>query len=93
MILGLIILATSGLFVPFEIEHPLWMISFLVLTCVTFSLFGFLLGIWAEGFEKLQTRAFPHRHAPDLPRRQLLLHQHVAAFLADGHLSSTPSST
>jgi ABC-2 type transport system permease protein len=58
VILGLIILATSGLFVPLEIQHPLWMISFLVLTAVAFSLFGFLLGIWAEGFEKLQLVPF-----------------------------------
>jgi ABC-2 type transport system permease protein len=58
IILGLIILATSGLFVPVEIAHPLWMVTFLVLTCVTFSLFGFLLGIWAEGFEKLQLVPF-----------------------------------
>jgi ABC-2 type transport system permease protein len=54
IILGLIILATAGLFVPLRIEHPLWMISFLVLTAVSFSLFGFILGIWADGFEKLQ---------------------------------------
>ena len=54
IILGLIILATSGLFVPLEIAHPLWMIAFLVLTAVSFSLFGFILGIWADGFEKLQ---------------------------------------
>jgi len=58
MILGLIILATSGLFVPLEVMHPLWMLMFLVLTAVTFSLFGFLLGIWAEGFEKLQLVPF-----------------------------------
>jgi len=54
IILGLIILATAALFVPLHIEHPLWMILFLVLTAVTFSLFGFLIGIWADGFEKLQ---------------------------------------
>jgi ABC-2 type transport system permease protein len=54
IILGLIILATAGLFVPLEIAHPLWMLAFLVLTAVTFSLFGFILGIWADGFEKLQ---------------------------------------
>ena len=54
IILGMIILATAGLFVPLEIAHPLWMITFLVLTAVTFSLFGFILGIWADGFEKLQ---------------------------------------
>jgi ABC-2 type transport system permease protein len=54
MILGAIILATAGLFVPLEIAHPLWMIVFLILTSVTFSLFGFIIGIWADGFEKLQ---------------------------------------
>ena len=54
IILGVIILATASLFVPLEIAHPLWMITFLVLTAVTFSLFGFILGIWADGFEKLQ---------------------------------------
>jgi ABC-2 type transport system permease protein len=52
--LGLIILATATLFVPLHIMHPLWMILFLVLTAVTFSLFGFIIGIWADGFEKLQ---------------------------------------
>ncbi len=52
--LGAVILATAGLFVPLRIEHPLWMILFLVLTSVTFSLFGFIIGIWADGFEKLQ---------------------------------------
>src|SRR5438034_7480819 len=54
MILGAIILATAGLFVPLHIAHPLWMILFLVLTSVTFSLLGFIIGIWADGFEKLQ---------------------------------------
>ena len=54
IILGVIILATARMFIPFEIAHPLWMIAFLVLTAVTFSLFGFIIGIWAEGFEKLQ---------------------------------------
>jgi ABC-2 type transport system permease protein len=54
IILGLLILATAQFFVPFEIAHPLWMIFFLVLTAVTFSLFGFIIGIWADGFEKLQ---------------------------------------
>ncbi|HXE77345.1 MAG TPA: ABC transporter permease [Rhodanobacter sp.] len=52
--LGLIILATARLFVSFRIEHPLWMLAFLVLTAVTFSLFGFIIGIWADNFEKLQ---------------------------------------
>ena len=54
IILGLIILATAGLFVPLRIDHPVWMVAFLVLTAVTFSLFGFIIGIWADGFEKLQ---------------------------------------
>ena len=54
VILGLIILATAGLFVPLHIQHPWWMLAFLVLTAVTFSLFGFIIGIWADGFEKLQ---------------------------------------
>ena len=58
VILGLIILATAGLFVPLEVAHPFLMVVFLVLTAFTFSLFGFILGIWAEGFEKLQLVPF-----------------------------------
>ena len=54
IILGLIILATSGLFVPITIAHPVWMLGFLFLTAMSFSLFGFILGLWADGFEKLQ---------------------------------------
>ncbi len=54
IILGLIILATANLFVPIQILHPLWMIAFLVLTATTFSLFGFIIGVWANGFEQLQ---------------------------------------
>jgi ABC-2 type transport system permease protein len=54
VIIGLIILLTARLFVDFTIVHPLWMIAFLVLTCVTFSLFGFIIGIWADSFQKLQ---------------------------------------
>jgi ABC-2 type transport system permease protein len=54
IILGLIILGTAALFVPLHIAHPFWMLAFLVLTAVTFSLFGFIIGIWADGFEKLQ---------------------------------------
>ena len=54
VILGLIILATAKLFVDYSILHPFWMFSFLVLTAMTFSLFGFIIGIWADGFEKLQ---------------------------------------
>lgn len=54
VILGLIILATARLFVDYSVLHPFWMLSFLTLTAVTFSLFGFIIGIWADGFEKLQ---------------------------------------
>ncbi len=54
VMLGLLILATARIFVPYEIAHPVWMFGFLVLTAVTFSLFGFIIGIWADGFEKLQ---------------------------------------
>lgn len=54
ILLGLIILATAGFFVPLYIDHPLWMLFFLVLTAVTFSLLGFIIGIWADNFEKLQ---------------------------------------
>lgn len=54
ILLGAIILATSGLFVPLEIAHPFWMLFFLVLTAVTFSLLGFIIGIWADGFDRLQ---------------------------------------
>ncbi len=54
VLLGLIILATATLFVPLRVEHPVWMLGFLVLTAVTFSLVGFIIGIWADNFEKLQ---------------------------------------
>jgi len=54
LIIGLIILATAGFFVPLEIAHPVWMLGFLILTCVSFSLFGFIIGLWANNFEKLQ---------------------------------------
>ncbi|MEZ4815036.1 MAG: ABC transporter permease [Bdellovibrionota bacterium] len=53
-ILGLLILLTASFFVPFHIESPFWMLFFLILTALTFSLFGFVIGIWAEGFDKLQ---------------------------------------
>jgi hypothetical protein len=52
--LGLITLATAACFVPLHIEHPVWMLAFLLLTCITFSLFGFIIGIWAKNFEQLQ---------------------------------------
>lgn len=54
VILGILILITARIFVPYEIAHPFWMFGFLVLTAITFSLFGFIIGIWADGFEKLQ---------------------------------------
>lgn len=54
IILALIILITARMFVDYSIMHPVWMVAFLVLTAVTFSLFGFIIGIWADGFEKLQ---------------------------------------
>jgi ABC-2 type transport system permease protein len=54
IIIGVVILVTAGFFVPLRIEHPLWMFGFLVLTAVTFSLFGFIIGVWADGFEQLQ---------------------------------------
>jgi len=54
VILGILILITATLFVDYRIEHPLWMLFFLILTAITFSLFGFIIGIWAEGFEELQ---------------------------------------
>ena len=54
LMIGLIILATANFFVPLEIAHPIWMLGFLLLTCVSFSLFGFIIGLWATDFEKLQ---------------------------------------
>jgi ABC-2 type transport system permease protein len=54
IILGAIILGTARVFVPYQIAHPLWTVAFLVLTSITFSLFGFIIGLWADGFEKLQ---------------------------------------
>ncbi|MEP6906897.1 MAG: ABC transporter permease [Pseudoxanthomonas sp.] len=54
LILGILILATARLFVPYEIAHPVWMLCFLLLTAVTFSLFGFIIGLWADDFQKLQ---------------------------------------
>ena len=84
IILGLIILGTSALFVPLRIAHPVWMLAFLVLTSVSFSLFGFILGVWADGFEKLQIVPTAHHHAAHLPRRHVLFDQPPAAVLAHG---------
>jgi len=54
IVIALIVLATAGFFVPLEVAHPFWMAFFLVMTCLTFSLLGFIIGVWADGFEKLQ---------------------------------------
>src|SRR5690606_24175896 len=54
LMLGVLILVTARMFVPYEIAHPLWMLAFLLLTAVTFSLFGFIIGLWADDFQKLQ---------------------------------------
>lgn len=54
LMLGLLILVTARVFVPYHIEHPVWMVAFLLLTCVSFSLFGFIIGLWADDFQKLQ---------------------------------------
>jgi ABC-2 type transport system permease protein len=54
VMLGLLILATARVFVPYGIQHPAWMVAFLVLTAITFSLFGFIIGLWADSFQKLQ---------------------------------------
>src|SRR5262245_47874789 len=54
ILLGTLILVTARVFVPYHIEHPVWMVTFLVLTAVTFSMFGFVIGLWADSFQKLQ---------------------------------------
>jgi ABC-2 type transport system permease protein len=55
IMLGTLILITARIFVPYEIQHPVWMVTFLVLTSITFSMFGFIIGLWADSFQKLQT--------------------------------------
>ena len=65
IVLGLLILATAALFVPLHIAHPFWMLAFLVLTAVTFSLFGFIIGIWADGFREAADHSAAHRDAAD----------------------------
>jgi len=54
LMISIVVLITAGFFVPIEIQHPFWMAFFLIMTCITFSLLGFIIGIWADGFEKLQ---------------------------------------
>ena len=83
VMLGLLILATARLFVPYEIAHPFWMLCFLLLTAVTFSLFGFIIGLWADDFQKLQIDPADGRHAADLSGRRVLFHQHAAAAVAE----------
>ena len=84
IILGLIILATAGFFVPLQIAHPFWMIAFLVLTAVTFSLLGFIIGIWADGFEQLQFIPLLIITPLTFLGGTLLFDQRAAAALADG---------
>ena len=69
----------------FPHRAPVLMLAFLVLTAVTFSLFGFIIGIWADGFEKLQIIPLLDHHAADVPGRHVLLREDAAAVLADGH--------
>ena len=59
LIIGFIILITASFFVDLNIAHPFWMLTFLILTCITFSLFGFIIGLWANDFEKLQVIPLP----------------------------------
>lgn len=54
LVIGIVILITASFFVDLQIKHPIWMLTFLILTCVSFSLFGFIIGLWADSFEKLQ---------------------------------------
>jgi uncharacterized protein YacL len=84
LIIGAIILLTANFFVDVTIEHPFMMVLFFVLTAVTFSLFGFMIGIWAKNFEQLNLIPDAGRAAADVPRRQLLFDQHAAAVLAGG---------
>ena len=84
IILGLIILATAGFFVPIRIAHPLWMLPFLVLTAVTFSLFGFMHRHLGRRLRTAADRAAAHHHPADLSRRHLLFDQRAAAPLAEG---------
>ena len=82
IIIGLIILVTAWFFVDLRIDHPLVMVLFLVLTAISFSLFGFIIGIWADGFEKLQIDPAAGGDAPGVPGRQFLFDRHAAALLA-----------
>ena len=83
LIIGIIILITAGFFVPLHIEHPFWMIVFLVLTCITFSLFGLIIGILAKNFEQLQLVPLLVVTPLVFFRWQFLLNYYVATNLAD----------
>jgi hypothetical protein len=83
--LGLLILATRPDVRALRDLHPFWMLGFLVLTAVTFSLFGFVIGVWADRLPEAADRADAGGHAADLPGRQLLFDQHAAADLAEDH--------
>jgi hypothetical protein len=89
VVLGLTILATASLFAPIKIMHPAWMIAFLLLTAITFSLFGFIIGIWSKGFEQLQFITHADHHPADIPWRRVLFHRHAADGLA--HLQPVQS--
>ena len=84
IILGGVILLTARLFVPYEIQHPLVMLAFLVLTAVTFSMFGFVIGIWADGLREAADHSAADHHAADVPGRVVLLDQDAARALAEG---------
>ena len=83
IILGLIILATSWLFVPLQIAHPFWMVAFLLLTAATFSLLGFHYRYLGRGLRKASNCTAADHHTADLSRWDLLFHQRAAADLAD----------
>ena len=82
IVLGLIILATASLFVPIKILHPVWMIAFLLMTAATFSLFGFIIGIWAKGFEQLQFIPMLVITPSDVLGGCILFHRHASAGVA-----------
>ena len=84
IIIGLIILATAAFSSPLRIEHPFWMVAFLLLTAITFSLFGFIIGIWADGFEQLQLVPLLIVTPLTFLGGELLLDRHAAAVLARG---------
>ena len=87
IILGLIILATARVFVPFDVLHPVWAVAFLVLISVTFSLFGFILGVWADGFEKLQLAPLNDSVAAHVSWRDVLFDRNATAAMADNRVA------